>query len=266
MLLITSDFYKKVLKKLIDKKIINKDMTILITAGGEKDKNKFLELGFKNVTITNVDSRMNKDSFIPYKWNYQDVENLKYKNEEFDICLVHHGLHHCSSPHKGLLELYRTAKTGIIIFEGLDNLITKIGKIAGIGENYELAAVKGGNYKFGGFKNSGIPNFVYRWTNNEVYKTIASFDPRVKPDVSFFYGLEIPFKRLKNKKNKIPYFLAILSFPFLFLFFLFFYKFFRKRYAFYLKKNYLKKDLYKWLKFSVNKVEPDKNYIDNLIK
>ncbi|MBN2547206.1 MAG: methyltransferase domain-containing protein [Spirochaetes bacterium] len=266
MLLISSDFYKTVLKRLIEKKTINENMKILITAGGEKDKNKFLDLKFKNVTITNVDSRMKKNSFLPYKYDYQDVENLTYKNEVFDISIVHHGLHHSPSPHKGLLELYRTSKTGIIVFEGLDNIITRLGKIMGIGENYELAAVKGGNYKFGGFKNSGIPNFVYRWTNNEVYKTIASFEPRAKPCITFFYGLEIPFKRLKSKKNKLPYLIAFFSFPFLFLFFIIFHRFFSNRYAFFIKKPDIKKEHFKWLKFTDNKIIPDNDYIKNIIK
>ncbi len=266
MVLLTSDFYKKTIKILIKKKFINKKMKILIAAGGEKDKNKFSELDFKDVTISNVDIRMKKNSFLPFKWVYQDIENLTYKDESFDICIVHHGLHHSSSPHKGLLELYRTAKYGIIVFEGLDNFITKFGKILGIGENYELAAVKEGCYKFGGYKNSGIPNFVYRWTNNEVYKTIACFEPKAKPKIKFFYGLEIPFNRLKKKKNKIFYFIAFISFPLLFLFFIIFYKFFSNRYGFYIKKPDFKKNLFKWLKITKNTIEPDRNFIEKQIK
>jgi hypothetical protein len=47
------------------------------------------------------------------------------------------------------------------------------------------------NYKSGGVRNTAIPNFVYRWTEREVRKTIQSYAPETDIKTRFFYGLEL---------------------------------------------------------------------------
>jgi hypothetical protein len=49
----------------------------------------------------------------------------------------------------------------------------------------------------GGVCDSEIPNFIYRWSEQEVQKTIQSFAPEYRDQFEFFYGLELPFHRLK---------------------------------------------------------------------
>lgn len=263
MFLICEDFYKEVLKILLKKGIIKKEEKIFVAAAGNKDKNKLSHLGFKNIIFSNVDERIRKEDFVPYEWCCQDLENLTFKEEEFDVTLVHHGLHHCASPHRGLLELYRCAKKGVLAYEGLDNLATKIGVLVGISEKYELAAVKNNEFKFGGFRNSNIPNYVYRWNKREIYKTIASFDPKRKPEILFFYGLEIPFKRLFEMKNKIYFIISILSYPFLLFFSFIFYKHLCNRFAFFIKKGNLDKNILPWLRYENGEIYLNKSYIEN---
>ncbi len=248
MLIINKNFYKAVLKSLIKNKTINLDSKILIAAGGAKDRRIFLELGFKNVTVSNVDTRMDAKSFLPYKWDFMDVENLKYRDNQFDFAVIHHGLHHCKSPHRGLLELYRVSKYGLIAFEPLDNLITRTGIMLGFSENYELTAVYDGDFKYGGLCNTCVPNFVYRWTSGEIVKTISGFEPRCRAKVKFFYGLELPSGRLGKLKNMIFYFSMIFSYPFLLAGFLLFHKSVSNRFGFFIGKPDLKKDLYPWLR------------------
>jgi hypothetical protein len=55
----------------------------------------------------------------------------------------------------------------------------------------------------GGVAESGIPNFVYRWTEREVWKTIATFDPGRKPRIEFFYDMRIPILRLTRSGNHV---------------------------------------------------------------
>ena len=52
-------FYKINLKKLIK----NRESKILILAGGQGDKKVLMDLGFKNVTISNLDSRMDENEY-----------------------------------------------------------------------------------------------------------------------------------------------------------------------------------------------------------
>ena len=51
--------------------------------------------------------------------------------------------------------------------------------------------------KYGGLNNSEIPNFVYRWTENEIEKVINTYAPYSKHKVTYFYGISIP--KLKEK-------------------------------------------------------------------
>jgi ubiquinone/menaquinone biosynthesis C-methylase UbiE len=263
MFIISDDFYLKVLKHLIKKNILKTNFNILIAAAGSADKSRFLELNFKNVTISNLDVRMKASSFKPFKWSFQDVENLSFKDNAFDFAVIHHGLHHSASPHRGLLELYRVSKKGIIVFEGIDNLLSRLGAALGFSEDYELAATFNNDLKFGGFRNTEIPNFVYRWKENEVIKTISCFEPVSKPVVKFFYGLELPFDRLRKMKNKFFYLVSIAAFPFIFILFLFFHKSIGNRFAFLILKPDLTKDLHPWLTKKNKKIEPNEIYFKN---
>jgi ubiquinone/menaquinone biosynthesis C-methylase UbiE len=47
---------------------------------------------------------------------------MAFDDNSFDFAIVHNGLHHCYSPHRGLLELYRVSRQGILVFEPRDTL------------------------------------------------------------------------------------------------------------------------------------------------
>ena len=44
----------------------------------------------------------------------------------------------------------------------------------------------------GGVANTSTPNFVYRWTEREVAKTVASFAPHARHRLRFFREFELP--------------------------------------------------------------------------
>ena len=58
------EFYKKVVNKLITAK----NDSVLICDRGNNDKYVFENLDFKNVTISNLDSRAQAKDFLPFKW------------------------------------------------------------------------------------------------------------------------------------------------------------------------------------------------------
>jgi SAM-dependent methyltransferase len=178
---------------------IDRDSSILVVCGGCVDRDVFLGLNFSNVTISNMDGEEingKEDAVAPFKWIYQDAEQLSLPDESFDFVVVHAGLHHCGSPHRALLEMYRVARRGILAFEARDSFLMKVSKRLGLVPDYELSAVRAHNMVSGGQRNSCVPNYVYRWNENEVRKTIYSYAPHSPHDIGFFYGLNIPDGRL----------------------------------------------------------------------
>lgn len=62
----------------------------------------------------------------------------------------------------------------------------------GVGQQYELAAVADNDLRWGGSRNSAVPNYVYRWTEREMVKTLAAYDPARPPSVRASYDLRVP--------------------------------------------------------------------------
>src|SRR5207244_6314078 len=104
------------------------------------------------------------------------------------------GLHHCDSPHRGLLEMYRVSRRGVLVFESRDSLVMKIAVRLGLTQEYEIAAVAWNGGTCGGVNNSQIPNFIYRWTEREFEKTITAHDPVAPHRFRYFYGLNLPWQ------------------------------------------------------------------------
>ena len=170
-----------------------RDARVLVVCGDALDREVFLACGFCNVTISNVDERIQDHGFFaPYSWSYQDAENLKFPDNAFDYAVVHAGLHHCASPHRALLEMYRIASQGVLCFEARDSALMRMGKRLGLVPDYELAAVTANQQRWGGVRNTCVPNYVYRWTENEVEKTIASNAPHAPHTVRYSIACAYP--------------------------------------------------------------------------
>jgi hypothetical protein len=173
---------------------------ILVSCGGPVDRDTLVGLGFTDVTITNLDERMMGDEYAPYQWRHEDAEALTLPADSYDWGLVHHGLHHCASPHQALGELLRIGRRGAIAFEARDSLLVRAGVRLGLVEEYEVTAVAGNGGRWGGVRNGPIPNHVYRWTEREVQKTVRSALPGYEHDVRFAYGVRVPSERLGDRR------------------------------------------------------------------
>ena len=194
-------FYRDVLLRLIESRQLNLDERILVVCGGTTDAAILKSLGFTNVTISNLDVRLNGDEFAPYSWSFQDAESTTYADGEFDFVVVHSGLHHCYSPHRAILEMYRVARKGIVLFEPYDNWTTRLGVRLGFGQEYEHAAVYYNGMEFGGVRNSAIPNYVYRVTRREIEKTILCGNPCSRPGFRYLHQLRVPWGQLRGRRN-----------------------------------------------------------------
>lgn len=207
------EFYQEVIAQLLRQGVLSTDMHVLVLCGGRLDKSVLQAAGFTNVTISNVDPRPNEKEFLPYTWAYQDAENITLPDESVDFCIVHSGLHHCQSPHRALLEMYRVARKGLLLFEPYDNLLTRVGVKLKIGQDYEHASVFCNDGHFGGVRNSEIPNFIYRWTEQEIVKTINCYAPHARHRFQFIHKTRIPWTQLRKRRNKTYYWLVWLAQP-----------------------------------------------------
>jgi ubiquinone/menaquinone biosynthesis C-methylase UbiE len=235
-------FYQSVISKWLS----NKNSSVLIVGGGETDYKVFRSLGFTNVVISNLDSRLVGDEFAPYQWSFQKAEELNYDEQVFDFVVVHAALHHCESPHRALLEMYRVAKLGVIAFESRDSFLMKLLEIVGLTPSYEHLAVYCNNGKFGGVNNTEIPNYIYRWTEREVEKTIHTYAPYAKHAFHYSYGNDLPATILNEKKLTLRRLLVLIAKPFYQVFASVFAKQ-QKLFAFYVKKPDLTNDLHDWI-------------------
>lgn len=164
----------------------------LAVCAGPSERDAFLACGIQDATISNMDPRIDGADMAPFAWSAQDVHALTFDDREFDYVFVSDGLHHCASPHRAMLEMYRVCRRGIVVIESRDSTLMRLAEAAGLTARYELDAVTGNDFTYGGVNNTQMPNFVYRWTEREFQKTIRSFDPASKHRFRYFYGLNLP--------------------------------------------------------------------------
>jgi len=186
-------FVADAFRDLIADDVVSTSDSLVAVAAGPNEAALFQSLGIADATITNLDTSQGEAGAAPYPWSRQAAQSLTYDDDSFDWGLVVDGLHHCPSPHAGLLELYRVARKGVIAFEARDSALMRLAARSGLTGEYEVEAVVAHEGLAGGVDNTAVPNHVYRWTEAEFEKTIRSFDPTGEPRFRYFYGLHLPW-------------------------------------------------------------------------
>jgi len=255
------DFYETTLNWLIDQHVLSRKMRVLVVCGGHLDREVLVNLAFSDATISNLDSRLTDNDFSPFQWSHQDAEKLGFPDEAYDFCIAHNGLHHCASPHRALLEMYRVAKNGLLVFEPRDTFLVRLGIRLNFGQQYETAAVEGEGLALGGMRNSGIPNYVYRWTEREIEKTIRSFTPWGEPRFLYRHALRIPWLRLRAMRNRTFFLLIRLLLPLL-QFFCFCFPKQSNGFAFVVLKPRIPTDVFPWLKFEHGRILMNREWME----
>ena len=188
-------FYGLVLADLLRKGVMQRTDSVLAVCASGTDAQVLREVGISRAIISNLDKQAS-EGCAPFDWLFQDVEQMTLADGSIDWVVVHGGLHHCASPHRALLEMCRVARKGAIAIEARDSLLMRAAVRIGLTSAYEIEAVVLEGYRSGGWRNGPVPNYVYRWTEREVVKTIESAFPHRWNDIRFFYGLELPTQRL----------------------------------------------------------------------
>jgi SAM-dependent methyltransferase len=201
---VTDRFYLDILRRLVADGVVATSDRLLVACGGQVDRDTLVAAGFTDVVITNLDERMDVyNEYAPFEWRHEDAEALTAADDSVDWGVVHHGLHHCASPHRALAELLRVGRKGAIAFEARDSLVVRAGVRLGLVEEYEVTAVAANEGRWGGVRNGPIPNHVYRWTEREVRKTVQSLLPSHQHDIRFAYGLRLPADRLGQRSRML---------------------------------------------------------------
>ncbi len=190
-------FYAKIVRKLVGRGMMSNSDRVLTVCAGPADREVFLNEGFEQVLISNLDHHAGVKDYAPYSWELQDAEALTFEDSTFDWVVVHAGLHHCASPHKALCEMLRVARKGILVFEARDSPLVRCGVYLGFTTDFETQCLALTDGKVGGYRDTIYPNYVYRWVEREVVKTVNSFIPQFEHLFSFHYGYRIPIRVLK---------------------------------------------------------------------
>jgi hypothetical protein len=122
-------------------------------------------------------------------------------------------------PHLAILEMYRVSKIGALIIEGNDSLLMRISAKLKMSEDFEVSSLDKAN-KLGGVEESGIPNYIYRWNEREIFKTLSSYEPEIEHKIYFNYENDLENSGTQNhKNNKKIYSLIKLLLKIFFIFF-----------------------------------------------
>ena len=165
---------KKFYSNMVLKFIKSKNSSILVLGAGNLDREIFESLEYKNVTFSNIENSEEKSLNL-----FENLHQIKLKDNSYEYCVAHACIHHSSKPHLAILELFRVCSKGSLIVEANDSYLSRVACKFGFSEEYELSAVKK-NKTTGGVDNTHIPNHVYRWTEREIIKLMKSFRPDLK--------------------------------------------------------------------------------------
>jgi SAM-dependent methyltransferase len=155
---------------------------VLIVGGRQNDVTVLQKVGFQRIMLSNIESlparAQDVSSDVQVQMTYADAEDLCFGDDSYDTVFAHDVLHHCRSPHAALLEMLRVARRHIIIMEPHDSSCMKAFQRLHLATfPYELGAVRDHDGLSGGVRDSCVPNFVYRWSSSEVFKTVSSSIP-----------------------------------------------------------------------------------------
>lgn len=201
-------FYEHVVASLVDDGVVARDDAILVVCAGPADRDVFASAGFSNVVLSNLDETDGGVDYSPFTWRRYDAEHLEVEDGSFDWVIENAGLHHCASPHRALCEMLRVSKQGVLVIEKRDSALMRLAVRAGLVTAYEFDSLDPAAAGTGGQRNGPIPNYVYRWTEREVEKTVDSYAPEFTHDYRYFYDLR-PVHRLERSGNPLKRYAAL---------------------------------------------------------
>ena len=124
-----------------------------------------------------------RSNFYDCTFAIVDNEHLEFADNSFDYVFIAAALHHLKEPNRGLHELLRVARRGLIVIEPNDTWLTRLFERLGLAHQYE---VEHGNY-------------VYRYSKRDVEKIAKA--------LFFKYDLDRFFATHRVAKTKLEFIL-----------------------------------------------------------
>ncbi len=244
-----SDFVKRCIAEFI----LEKGASVLVCGSARSEREIFSGLDYNNVHFTGMDLRDEVSSGTPSQ--FENVESLSFCDDSFDYAIIKDTVHHTSLPNKVLTELFRVSRKGFLVVEGRDSALIRVASKVGLTEQFEV----GGNFKGHGVNGTDIPNYIFRWTEREIEKTLKSYAPHFNHCVEYRYHSNYPtghgFGALGKAVIKIlkpAYLFFTAAFP-------------RQQnlMAFFVRKPIAPQDLKPWLSFDAlsNEIRVNRNWI-----
>ena len=214
--MIRFEFYENQIKK-----FIKENKKILILGASSKEADLFYKLKYKKVTLSNINlqqlNNLNKNKFLIKKIDFNNL--YKIKSNSYDYVIVHASIHHTNKPHSVIIEMYRIARNGILIIEANDSWIMRTSVKLGFSEEFEKSALNEKDF-VGGVNATDTPNYIFRWTEREIYKLFSSFEPQKELKIIFDYQNNILNENLVNTfYKKLILFLTFIILKLVFIFF-----------------------------------------------
>lgn len=170
-----------VLKSYLRKEQIDLDASALVIGASPADCRVLRRAGFRHLVPSNISAEAVDEPGVPKADLLEiDVEDMRLAKESYETVIAYEVLHHCRSPHRGLCEMLRVARKHVIFLEPNESFMMRALVGMKMSFPYELPAVIDHNGLSGGVRNTCIPNFVYRWNEREVWKTVASAMPEFR--------------------------------------------------------------------------------------
>jgi hypothetical protein len=157
----------RILRHYVD--VYNVDVTqpVLVIGGGPEDLQILSACGFDQIVLTNIDS---PESAL-------DAENIAMPDDTYPLVFAHAVLHHCRCPQKAVGEMVRVAKKTVFFIEPNESWALRLLVRMSLSFPYEIAAVADNGYINGGMRNGPIPNYIYRWSERELRKSVFAYHP-----------------------------------------------------------------------------------------
>lgn len=198
--------FLRVLRLQIEALSVPVDQQVLILGGSSDDEDVLRRVGFTRIVNSNLASdlgRITNGRIEGASHATVDAEQMDLPDESFDLVFAHAVLHHCRSPHRALCEMIRVSRRYVIFLEPNDSLAMSMLVKLRLSFPYELFAVIDHEYRSGGVRNSLIPNFIYRWNQSEVCKTVSACIPERTFSVHAYpyWDFSVPENELVTRKG-----------------------------------------------------------------
>jgi SAM-dependent methyltransferase len=173
------DQFLAVLLRYIKTCPIDTNEKLLVIGGSWQDVELLICAGFNDITLSNFQPQLEEDAHTNLSANVKllaiDAEQVDLPDGSYDCVFAHEVLHHCRSPHRALCEMLRVARKHVVVLEPNDSFSMRVLTWAGFSFPYEIFSVVYHGFEGGGVRDSCIPNFIFRWSENELRKTVSSY-------------------------------------------------------------------------------------------